>query len=101
MFFKEERASNDGYQKSRLYSVDVSGYNERQLATPLEASDPRLVAPQPPNFSPTPPRRALGFGGLFRVQSRANREKTAKFLQFRPESLIELTAKRANSRPIS
>ena len=40
LFFKEERATNDGYQKSRLYSIDVSGYNERQLPTPLEASDP-------------------------------------------------------------
>ncbi|MDA7982422.1 MAG: Tol-Pal system beta propeller repeat protein TolB [Alphaproteobacteria bacterium] len=39
-YFKEERASNDGQQKSRLYSIDVSGYNERQIPTPLEASDP-------------------------------------------------------------
>ncbi|MGR4001109.1 MAG: Tol-Pal system beta propeller repeat protein TolB [Alphaproteobacteria bacterium] len=39
-YFKEERASSEGQQKSRLYSIDVSGYNERQIPTPLEASDP-------------------------------------------------------------
>ena len=39
-YFKEARADDKGYQQSRLYSIDISGYNERQIPTPLEASDP-------------------------------------------------------------
>jgi TolB protein len=29
-----------GSDRVRLFSIDVSGYNERQVATPLDASDP-------------------------------------------------------------
>jgi TolB protein len=32
--------TNFGSDRVRLFSIDVSGYNERQVATPLDASDP-------------------------------------------------------------
>jgi TolB protein len=37
MFFRESRGQNGG---AKLYSVDVTGYNERQVPTPNFASDP-------------------------------------------------------------
>jgi len=37
MFFRESRGQNGG---PKLYSVDVTGYNERQIPTPNFASDP-------------------------------------------------------------
>lgn len=37
VMFSRLRSAND---RSRLYSVDITGYNEREIATPLEASDP-------------------------------------------------------------
>lgn len=37
MFFRESRGANGG---SKLYSVDVTGYHERQIPTPNFASDP-------------------------------------------------------------
>ena len=37
MFFRESRGANGG---PKLYSVDVTGYNERQIPTPNFASDP-------------------------------------------------------------
>jgi len=37
MFFRESRGANGG---SKLFSVDVTGYNERQIPTPNFASDP-------------------------------------------------------------
>lgn len=38
MFFKEV-STNKGRQ-AHIYSIDVTGYNERQISTPLDASDP-------------------------------------------------------------
>jgi TolB protein len=38
MFFKES-STNRGRQ-ARLFSIDLTGYNERQVATPLDGSDP-------------------------------------------------------------
>lgn len=38
MFFREQLAG--GKKTSKLYSVDLTGYNERELITPLEGSDP-------------------------------------------------------------
>jgi len=38
MYFKSER-SNDG-DHPHLYSVDLTGYNEREIPTPTDASDP-------------------------------------------------------------
>ena len=37
MFFREERGRNPG---PRIYSVDITGYNERVVRTPAFASDP-------------------------------------------------------------
>ena len=41
MYFKEERTASDGSGgESSLYSIDLTGYNERKIITPLGASDP-------------------------------------------------------------
>jgi len=41
MYFKEERSSADGNGgESSLYSIDLTGYNERKIITPLGGSDP-------------------------------------------------------------
>ena len=41
MYFKEERTSSDGSGgASSLYSIDLTGYNERKIITPLGGSDP-------------------------------------------------------------
>jgi len=41
MFFRQGRTRKDGSGgKSRLYSIDLTGHNERQVITPLDASDP-------------------------------------------------------------
>jgi len=37
MFFRESQGANGG---PKLFSIDLTGYNERQLATPAFASDP-------------------------------------------------------------
>jgi TolB protein len=41
MFFRE-RPSGEGNRSriARLYSVDLTGFNEREVVTPLDASDP-------------------------------------------------------------
>ncbi|MGE3623179.1 MAG: Tol-Pal system beta propeller repeat protein TolB [Bdellovibrionales bacterium] len=39
MYFKESSSGNRG-TRSRLYSVDLTGYNEREIPTPTDASDP-------------------------------------------------------------
>ncbi len=41
MYFKEERTASDGSGgESSLYSIDLTGYNERKIITPLGGSDP-------------------------------------------------------------
>ena len=41
MYFKDERSSADGSGgDSSLYSIDLTGYNERKIITPLGGSDP-------------------------------------------------------------
>ena len=41
MYFKEERTAKDGSGgESSLYSIDLTGYNERKIITPLGGSDP-------------------------------------------------------------
>jgi len=41
MFFRKERTdANGGGGRSRLYSIDLTGHNEREIITPLDASDP-------------------------------------------------------------
>jgi len=41
MYFRQEPSKDDGSGgRSRLYSIDLTGQNERQVITPLDASDP-------------------------------------------------------------
>ena len=41
MFFRQDRRNKDGSGgRTRLMSVDLTGYNEREIITPTEASDP-------------------------------------------------------------
>ena len=41
LYFKEERTAEDGSGgNSSLYSIDLTGYNERHIITPLGGSDP-------------------------------------------------------------
>jgi len=41
MFFRQDKRNEDGSGgRTRLVSVDLTGYNERELITPTEASDP-------------------------------------------------------------
>lgn len=41
MFFRQEPTDKNGRGgSSKLYSVDLTGYNERQIVTPTDASDP-------------------------------------------------------------
>jgi len=39
-FFRQEPADSAGQVRSRLVTVDVTGFNEREVATPMDASDP-------------------------------------------------------------
>lgn len=39
-FYRTERATSQGQQRSRLYTIDLTGFNEREVITPLDASDP-------------------------------------------------------------
>lgn len=39
-FFRQEPADSAGQVRSRLITVDVTGFNERELPTPMDASDP-------------------------------------------------------------
>jgi TolB protein len=45
-FFRRTRADAEGNYTSRIYTIDLTGYNERELETPKDASDP---AWSPPN----------------------------------------------------
>ncbi len=41
MFFRQSRSGADGSGgKSRLWSIDLTGSNEREIVTPIDASDP-------------------------------------------------------------
>ncbi len=40
MFFRETPGTKDGRKQSRLYSIDLTGFNEREVVTPMDASDP-------------------------------------------------------------
>ncbi len=51
MFFREERPVGDVAGEPRLYSVDITGTNEREIITPMDASDPAwspLIQPPAP-----------------------------------------------------
>ena len=40
MFFRETPGTKDGRKQSKLYSIDLTGFNEREVVTPMDASDP-------------------------------------------------------------
>ena len=41
MFFRQEPTKSDGTGgRSRLFSIDLTGHNEREVVTPVDASDP-------------------------------------------------------------
>ena len=41
MFYRQERTdSKGGGGRTRIFSIDLTGYNEREVVTPLDASDP-------------------------------------------------------------
>jgi TolB protein len=40
MFSRQERSSSNAAGKWMIYSVDLTGYNERRVRTPMEGSDP-------------------------------------------------------------
>jgi len=40
MFFKQDRSSGSRSAPVKLYTIDLTGYNERLVVTPAEASDP-------------------------------------------------------------
>jgi len=41
MFFRQSRRNADGSGgETRLWSIDLTGYNERRIVTPMDASDP-------------------------------------------------------------
>jgi len=41
MFFRQSRATRDGKGgRSRLWTIDLTGHNEREIVTPVDASDP-------------------------------------------------------------
>ena len=46
MYFRQERAGEGGSQP-RLFSIDLTGYNEREIVTPTPASDPAWSPPKP------------------------------------------------------
>jgi TolB protein len=39
-FFRRTRADAEGRYSSKLYTIDLTGYNEREIPTPRDASDP-------------------------------------------------------------
>jgi len=40
MFFRQSRTGKEQVSEPRLYSIDLTGYNEREVVTPVGASDP-------------------------------------------------------------
>ena len=40
MFFRETPLANKGGKRTRLFSIDLTGQNVRQIVTPMDASDP-------------------------------------------------------------
>ncbi len=39
-FYRQSRADTRGQVVSKLYTIDLTGFNERELITPLDGSDP-------------------------------------------------------------
>jgi TolB protein len=47
MYFRQEANAGGGSDEPHLYSVDLTGYNEREVPTPVGASDPAWSPPKP------------------------------------------------------
>jgi TolB protein len=47
MYFRQQRNATGGNDEPHLYSIDLTGYNEREIATPVGASDPAWSPPKP------------------------------------------------------
>ncbi len=47
MFFRQEPSGEQGNSEPKLYSIDLTGYNEREITTPIAASDPAWSPPKP------------------------------------------------------
>ena len=39
-FFRQDPADSSGRVASKVYTIDLTGFNERRVQTPLDASDP-------------------------------------------------------------
>ena len=39
-FFRQSRADDRGLYTAKIYTIDLTGYNEREVTTPIDASDP-------------------------------------------------------------
>lgn len=39
-FYRQTPADDQGRQSSRIYTIDLTGFNERELVTPVDGSDP-------------------------------------------------------------
>ena len=39
-FFRQSRADDRGLYTAKIYTIDLTGYNEREVSTPIDASDP-------------------------------------------------------------
>ena len=40
MYFRQNKPDEKGYAPTKIYAVDITGFNERRLITPVDASDP-------------------------------------------------------------
>jgi TolB protein len=39
-YFRQTRSDSRGRFTSKIYTIDLTGFNEREVATPIDASDP-------------------------------------------------------------
>jgi len=46
-FFRRSRADDQGRYSTKIYTIDLTGYNEREVVTPQDASDPAWSPPNP------------------------------------------------------
>lgn len=47
IFFRQDPSDAKGGGEPKLYSIDLTGYNEREITTPMAASDPAWSPPKP------------------------------------------------------
>ncbi len=46
LFFRQERSDSKSGGQPKLYSIDLTGYNEREIVTPMAGSDPAWSPPK-------------------------------------------------------